>query len=71
MTKYYSCYRKSKLSLTRVKPRLIGSQFGIQLYDWDGSTLIFNYNFIENGIGIDERQVTGAMAKGQVTNEYP
>jgi hypothetical protein len=41
-----------------------GCQFGIQLYDWDGSTLIFNYNFIENGIGIDDRQVTGAMAKG-------
>ena len=45
----------------------IGCQFGIQLYDWDGSTLIFNYNFVENGIGIDERQVTGAMAKGKKT----
>ena len=44
---------------------VLGSQFGIKLYDWDGSTLIFHYGFVENGIGVDDRQVTGAMARGK------
>ncbi len=56
---------KSNIFKSYQKLLLSGCQFGIQLYDWDGSTLIFNYNFVENGIGIDERQVTGAMAKGK------
>ena len=42
----------------------LGSQFGIKLFDWDGSTLIYYYDFIENGIGIDEREVTGGQARG-------
>lgn len=43
---------------------VLGSQYGIRLYDWDGSTLIYNYDFNENGIGVDDKQVTGGMAKG-------
>ena len=43
---------------------VLGSQFGIKLFDWDGSTLIYYYDFIENGIGIDEREVTGGQARG-------
>ena len=38
---------------------VLGSQYGIRLYDWDGSALFYKFDFIENGIGVDERQVTG------------
>ena len=43
---------------------LSGCQFGIQLYDWDGTTLIHSYDFQENGIGVDGKLVTGGMVKG-------
>ena len=38
---------------------VLGSQYGIRLYDWDGSALFYKFDFAENGIGVDERQVTG------------
>ena len=38
---------------------VLGSQYGIRLYDWDGSALFYKFDFVENGIGVDERQVTG------------
>ena len=38
---------------------VLGSQYGIRLYDWDGSTLIYKFDFVESGIGVDDRQVTG------------
>ena len=41
-----------------------GCQYGIKLYDWDGSLLIYDYNFHDNGIGVDDQLVTGAQAKG-------
>ncbi len=41
-----------------------GSQAGIKLFDWDGSTQIYEYDFNENGIGVDERLVAGGMARG-------
>ena len=40
---------------------VLGSQYGIRLYDWDGSALFYKFDFIENGIGVDERQVTGKL----------
>ena len=43
---------------------VLGSQFGIKLFDWDGSTLIYYYDFIENGIGVDDREVTGGQGRG-------
>ena len=44
---------------------VLGSQYGIKLYDWDGSTLIYYFDFVENGIGVDDRQIVeGAMARG-------
>ena len=43
---------------------VLGSQFGIKLFDWDGSTLIYYYDFVENGIGVDDREVTGGQARG-------
>ena len=42
----------------------LGCQYGIKLYDWDGSVLIYDYNFHDNGIGVDDQLVTGAQAKG-------
>ena len=40
---------------------VLGSQYGIRLYDWDGSTLIYKFDFVESGIGVDDRQVTGML----------
>ena len=43
---------------------IIGCQFGVQLYDWDGSVLIHSFDFQENGIGVDGKLVTGGLVKG-------
>ena len=40
---------------------VLGSQYGIRLYDWDGSALFYKFDFVENGIGVDEKQVTGTV----------
>ncbi len=37
---------------------------GIKLFDWDGSTQIYDFDFLENGIGVDDRLVSGAMGRG-------
>ena len=44
---------------------VIGCQFGVQLYDWDGSVLIHSSDFQENGIGVDGKLVTGGLVKGK------
>ena len=44
---------------------VLGSQFGMKLFDWDGSTQIFEYDFHEHGIGVDDRLVAGGMARGK------
>ena len=41
-----------------------GSQNGIVFFDWKGEDVVLNYDFVENGIGIDERCVEGGMVKG-------
>ena len=43
---------------------VLGCQSGLKLFDWDGSTQIFEYDFHENGIGVDDRYVAGGMARG-------
>ena len=43
---------------------VLGCQSGVKLFDWDGSTQIFEYDFHENGIGVDDRYVAGGMARG-------
>lgn len=43
---------------------VLGSQFGLRMYEWDGSTMIYEYDFSDNGIGVDERLVGGAAARG-------
>ena len=45
---------------------VLGSQYGIRLYDWDGSALFYKFDFAENGIGVDERQVTGKYLRIQI-----
>ena len=35
------------------------------MYDWDGSVLIYDFDFHDSGIGVDDQLVTGAIAKGQ------
>ena len=44
---------------------VLGSQYGIRLYDWDGSALFYKFDFVENGIGVDEKQVTGTVTEGE------
>ena len=36
---------------------VLGSQYGIQIYDWNGSVLIYDYDFLKNDIQVDEKQV--------------
>ncbi len=43
---------------------VVASKKGIQFYDWNGQTRIFEYDFAENGIGVDDRLVNGAAGRG-------
>ena len=36
---------------------VLGSQYGIQIYDWNGAVLIHEFDFAHHGIGADEKQV--------------
>ena len=36
---------------------VLGSQYGIQIYDWNGSVLIYDYDFLKNDIQVDDKQV--------------
>ena len=36
---------------------VLGSQYGIQIYDWDGRNLIQDFDFALNGIVGDDKQV--------------
>ena len=36
---------------------VLGSQYGIQIYDWDGSNMVYEFDFLEHGVMGDEKQV--------------
>ena len=36
---------------------VLGSQYGVQIYDWNGAVLIYDYDFVSEGVGPDEKQV--------------
>ena len=36
---------------------VLGSQYGIQIYDWNGSVLIYDFDFLKNDIQVDDKQV--------------
>ena len=36
---------------------VLGSQYGLQIFDWDGSNMVYEFDFIEAGILGDEKQV--------------
>lgn len=36
---------------------VLGSQYGIQILDWNGAVLIHEMDFAQHGIGADEKQV--------------
>ena len=36
---------------------VLGSQYGVQIFDWDGANLVYEFDFLENGITGDEKQV--------------
>ena len=38
---------------------VLGSQYGIQILDWNGAVLIHEMDFAQHGIGGDEKQVRG------------
>ena len=56
---------RATLSVTSIHSLIVGCQFGIQLYDWDGSTMIHSFDFQDNGIGVDGKLVTGGLVKGK------
>ncbi|TRY68604.1 hypothetical protein TCAL_03826, partial [Tigriopus californicus] len=33
-------------------------------YDWDGKTLVYEHNFVENGIGCDAKTISGPQVSG-------
>ena len=37
---------------------VLGSQYGIQILDWNGAVLIHEMDFAQHGIGGDEKQVS-------------
>ena len=37
---------------------VLGSQYGVQIYDWDGRNIIYDLDFALNGIAEDDKQVT-------------
>ena len=37
---------------------VLGCQYGIQIYDWDGRNIIYDFDFVKHGIGSDDKQVT-------------
>jgi len=43
---------------------VLGSQYGVQIFDWDGANLVYEFDFLENGITGDEKQIVGTMARG-------
>ena len=57
---------RATTSVTSGHSLIVGCQFGIQLYDWDGSTMIHSFDFQDNGIGVDGKLVTGGLVKGTI-----
>ena len=57
---------RATTSVTSSHSLIVGCQFGIQLYDWDGSTMIHSFDFQDNGIGVDGKLVTGGLVKGTI-----
>ena len=58
---------QATLGFTSSASIISGCQFGIQLYDWDGSTMIHSFDFQDNGIGVDGKLVTGGLVKGAIS----
>ena len=36
---------------------VLGSQYGLQIYDWNGAVLIHEMDFEQSGVGAEDRQV--------------
>lgn len=36
---------------------VLGSQYGVQILDWNGENLVFDYDFQAEGIAGEEREV--------------
>merc|ERR1719150_1619783 len=43
---------------------VLGSQYGLQIYDWNGAVLVHEMDFEQSGVGAEDRQITGPMVKG-------
>ena len=41
---------------------VLGSQYGVQIYDWNGAILIHDYDFIQQGVAKDEKQVNSIQS---------
>ena len=36
---------------------VLGSQYGLQIYDWNGAVLVHEMDFEQSGVGAEDRQV--------------
>ena len=63
----FSIVKRATPGVTSNHSLIVGCQFGIQLYDWDGSTMIHSFDFQDNGIGVDGKLVTGGLVKGAIS----
>ena len=45
---------------------VLGCQYGIQIYDWDGRNVIYDFDFAKHGIGSDDKQVKQRGQRSEV-----
>ena len=50
----FVCFRCPMESCTLL---VLGCQYGIQIYDWDGRNIIYDFDFMKHGIGSDDKEV--------------
>ena len=43
---------------------VLGSQYGLQIYDWNGAVLVHEMDFEQSGVGAEDRQVPHCRTPG-------
>ena len=54
---YDSVIKLSRCPMESCTLLVLGSQYGIQILDWNGAVMIHEMDFAQHGIGGDEKQV--------------
>ena len=50
---------------------VLGSQYGIQIYDWEGRNIIYDFDFLKHGLGTDDKQVRNRARKSLWIRLWP